>query len=258
MTDDRPVAPALQLCRIELRPRGPLESLDLAVRVAHDWWRPLALLTALTLLPAFALCAAIGWLAGGNPWALLAPVLLGPIAQAPFTVLGGRLLFAEDVRLRDVATHLAGRVGPWVGCEALIAASATCLPVYLVAQVPLVFCAECVLLERVALPRAFRRSWRLTSGYAGGAVVGVMGRWVLLAWFAIVAEASVQALAQVFQVSLPLPRAIDGVATPWLMAGILASHPVWAIWRLLLYVDVRTRVEGWDLQVGLRAAGLAR
>ena len=56
----------------------------------------------------------------------------------------------------------------------------------------------------------------------------------------------------------PLPSALEGVATPWLTAGILASHPVWALWRLLLYVDVRTRVEGWDLQVGLRAAGLAR
>jgi hypothetical protein len=260
MSDDRPGAPpALQLCRIALRPRGPLESLDLALRAAREWWRPLAKLSAIVLVPCWIACTALLLATGNNPWALLAPIALSPLVQAPFTVLGGRLLFAETVQIREVFAELWTRRGPWGGALVIQAVGVLlCAPLLPIVTIPLVFVSECALLERVPFRRAFRRSSRLTGGYAGGAVVGVIGRWVLLAWAAVVAEASVLAVSQILQVASPLPGALDGRGTPWMVAGILLSHPAWALWRLLLYVDVRTRVEGWDLQVGLRAAGLAR
>ncbi len=259
MSDDRPSAPALQLCHIHLRPRGPLESLDLAIRAARDWWRPLLTLSAVWLIPWWVACVALLGASHGSPWALVAPIAVGPLVQAPFTVLGGRLLFAENVTIRSVFADLATRLGPWAGALGLQALAASfCLPLAPLIQIPLVFVGECALLERVPFARAFRRSYRLTSGYAGGAVVGAFGRWGLLAWCAIVAESGMMGLTAIFQVNLPIPAATDGVGTPWLVAGILVSQPIWALWRLLLYVDVRTRVEGWDLQVGFRAAGLAR
>jgi hypothetical protein len=78
-------------------------------------------------------------------------------------------------------------------------------------------------------------------------------------WFAVTAEAVGQGLVSgVLQLGTPFGDVLLGEVTPFLILGILLSHPVYAIYRLLLYVDVRTRVEGWDLQVGLRAAGLSR
>ena len=39
--------------------------------------------------------------------------------------------------------------------------------------------------------------------------------------------------------------------TPFGVLGMLVSQVVWTVVRLMLYIDVRTRTEGWDLQVGM-------
>jgi hypothetical protein len=206
----------------------------------------------------------VSWAASWHWATALLPLALGPLIQAPFTLLGGRLLFDESVSVGDIASDLRARAWPsWIpslaiAFAAFVGSVASC-GVIAVSLLFLVFLPECALLERVDPRRGLRRSWRLSSGAPGGAIAGAIGRWVLAAWCASVAEASGQAVVSyIFQANLPIPSALDGFATPWVLLGLLASSPLWAIWRLMLYVDARTRVEGWDLQVGLRAAGLAR
>lgn len=253
----------LQLCRIVLRPRSPLECFDLGFRLLREWWPPLWRLGALLLVPAWALCIGVAWLADWHPLAALVPMALGPILQAPFTLLVGRLLFAQDVRLRDLGRDLLSRLGTWIGGLALTGVTTVLGSLLCGLSIPLLlgmlFVPECSLLEQVNPDRAVRRSMRLVGGNVAAAVVGGVGRWLLMGWCAAVAEAGgIAILGYVLQARVDLPRALEGLASPWVLAGILLSHPLWAIWRLMLYVDVRTRVEGWDLQVGLRAAGLAR
>jgi hypothetical protein len=121
----------------------------------------------------------------------------------------------------------------------------------------LLYKTEAALLERVGAARSLRRSLRLASGHLGVALVGTLSWWILTLWFAFIAEGAGQGLVDfVLQMGQPFGSALDQQATPWVLGGMIAAQPLHAVYRLLLYVDVRTRVEGWDLQVALRAAGL--
>ena len=92
----------------------------------------------------------------------------------------------------------------------------------------------------------------------GVVLVGTLVSYGSLMWAAIAAEALGQNLVGfVFQLGAPFGSAPEDI-TPYLLAGLLVGRSLFAVYRLLLYVDVRTRVEGWDLQVQLRAAGMAQ
>ena len=65
-------------------------------------------------------------------------------------------------------------------------------------------------------------------------------------------------VAQGLQLGQPFGSAMDLQVTPYLLFGMLAVQPLHALYRLLLYIDVRTRVEGWDLQVAFRGAAIER
>jgi hypothetical protein len=254
----------LGVCRIVLRPRGPLESLDLGVRLSRAWWRPTATLAAVGLLPAWVACTALAWAVGWHWAAALAPLALGPLLQPPFTLLFGRLLFTEDVSAGALRAALRERASSWalatgLGWGGALVAALSCGTLSAPLALGLLYVQECAILERVAADRAVRRSLRLSGGHTAHAVAGGLGSWLLTAWIAATLEVSGQAvLGPILQTEWVLPNLWAAQCGPLLLAGLLASHPVWALWRLLLYVDVRTRVEGWDLQVGLRAAGLER
>lgn len=249
---------------VALRPRGPLEVFDLAWRFLRETWRSQARMLAAVWLPpalvAFPLCH----LADGRPAVLLFPLLLFPWLQAPFTLLTGRLLFDRRTRVADVLRELLARagvllVGQAVALAGWVVAAACGFLGYLPVRMALQFLPEVLLLERLPPSRAARRAMRLAGTQSGAALVGVLTRLALAIWCAIVAEAAGQGLFRyVLQLGEPFGRVQDGEVTPFLVAGLMLSQPLHAVYRLLLYVDVRTRAEGWDLQVGLRAAGLER
>jgi len=253
------------LCRIVLRPRGPLEVFDLGLRMVGTSGRPVLALAAATVLPVWAPLSFLAWWRPELGWLVVSvALLLGVPLQLPFTLLGGQLLFRDQVSVREVLGAWRGLLAPslaaWVLYTlALGVGLALCGWGVLFTVVPALYLAETTMLERVSVERALRRSSRLASAHPGAAGAGALG-WVgLVAWFALVGELGMQALlGTVLQLGAPFGTALDGAVTPGLLLGVLAAQPAVAIYRLLLYVDVRTRVEGWDLQVRLRAAGLGR
>ncbi|MCB9675140.1 MAG: hypothetical protein H6737_08480 [Alphaproteobacteria bacterium] len=252
------------LCRVALRPRGSLEVFDLVVRFVRVNLGVLLRMAVLAVGLPFLLIAPIGLWAEGAPWVALLPLPLSPLVQAPFTLLGGRLLFRDDTTvgstLRELVAAVPRLLGVGlVGAVATVLAAASCGVGYLPLLAVLLYVPETALLERVGVQRGLRRSLRLAGGHVGIAMAGAGARVFLTVWMALVCEGFGQAvLDTTLQLGQPFGSLWTGQITPFFLFGMLLAQPLHAIYRLLLYVDVRTRVEGWDLQVGLRAAGLAR
>jgi len=250
-------------CRVALRPRGPLEVFDLGLRLVRGNLRDVLSLLALTVLPPWLLLSGWAWWVEGAPELVLVAALAACLPlPAPFAVLTGRLLFAERFPVRavvvDLLHHIPQLLWVWVlQAFVWVLGLATCGAGWLLLHSTWLFVEETTLLERVDMGRSLRRSYMLAAAHPGAALSGTLGRLVLTAWCAVVGEAAGQALVgTVLQLGTPFGSVYDGVATPYLVLGMLVAQPLFAIYRLLLYVDVRTRVEGWDLQVRLRAAGL--
>lgn len=252
------------LCRVALRPRGPLEVFDLCFAFGHARLFPLLKMTLLTVGPLFAITVPLCWYFDGHPGLLAIPAIAAPFLQAPFTMLTGRLLFSDEVTLwstiKDVLKATPQLLAAWLA-EILgwMLTMMTCGYGAFLVQPALLYMTETALLERVGPARGLRRSLRLAGGHVGIALTGAASRWILLVWFALVGEAAGQSIVGfILQLGEPFGTLWDGDVTPYLLLGLFLSQPAHAIYRLLLYVDVRTRLEGWDLQVGLRAAGLGR
>ncbi|TNE85768.1 MAG: hypothetical protein EP330_24335 [Deltaproteobacteria bacterium] len=265
------------LCRVALRPRDPFEVFDLTFRYLRERLGPLSRLGLLVLVPWMLVFTGLSWWFEGAFW--LAPLALipGPLLQAPFTLGGGRLLFGDDFAVPEITWQSLRRsTALWLGWAlqgfgwalviAIALASNDIVGWAMFAGAMLgasflglfgVFASEAVLLERVGLGRAIRRSGRLSAASGGGALAATMGRWFLVVWMGLVGESVGQALVGfVLQLGSPFGTLWDGYVTPYFLGGMLLAQPLSALYRLLLYVDSRTRSEGWDLQVSLRALGL--
>lgn len=245
-------------CRIALRPRSPLDVFDLSLRLLRERARPFARLSALVLTPIFVVLALLLWLSGGSFWVLLVPFFFGAFLQAPFTVLAARLLFADQVSVGEV---LRGTLSRLLGLGLVALLLDFALPLSMALSILLwpvfLYSAEATLLERVPIGRAVSRSASLMSGAPMSAMLGAVLRIGLPCWGLLAGELLGQVVVDfVLQLGQPFGALATGHLTPFALAGVLLIQPLLAVFRLLLYVDARTRQEGWDLQVAIRALGL--
>jgi hypothetical protein len=254
----------VHMCRIVLRPRGPLEVFDLTFALLRVHAAVIARLTAVVVGPLALVCAIGAPLTGGHPAWLLAPVLAAPLIGVPFTLLAGRLLFADRWTVRLVFRELFSRPGATASVLAwslvLEALGWLFCGVGLLVTRPLgAFLAESALLERTPLSRLVTRSFRLALLHPSGALA-VVGAWfVVTAWGMVAGEAIGDGLVNVLlQLGRPFGTAWEGRVTPYVLVGGLLVQPIFSVYRVLQFVDLRTRLDGWDLQIGLRAARLGR
>jgi hypothetical protein len=243
----------LMRARVALRERPLLDIVDLAVRFSAAHAVPFAKLSLVVLVPGFlaswGAAELWGWWAG---W--IAAVALGSFATSPFVALASKLVFADEVRVRDAlraATAALPRLAGIRFVELLaLALSVTCSSglAWIYAGTVLLFTAEVAVLEGGAVGGSISRSQRIANGNFGGAS-GAM----FLLLFAPVATAMLADAAgrEVLSTVLEIkpPASMFSVGGSWLaVLGWWALLPLASVLRLFVYLDIRTRTEGWDIQ----------
>ena len=249
----------LRQIRVVLRERRLLDVLDLAVRflVAHAV--PYAALSAIVLVPCGVLSLVIaihsGWVLGS-----FAAIALATFAEVPFTILGSRLVFTADAPLESVLGASLRKLPRLIAAKliqslgVIAGASAFLLPGIWVAATTF-FLSEVILLEESSAGASFSRAQRLVAGRFGDALMALLligGLHALAVWAGDRALASL--LNDLLQITPPPKLGEPGGGVLGLCAFFLAI-PFAATARLFAYLDLRTRTEGWDVQV--RFAALA-
>jgi hypothetical protein len=253
----------LLAARVVLRPRSLAEVLDLAVPFCLAGRRTLGRLALLVLGPALAICAGLRW-GAGSPWASvwLVGVVLADIVAGVFTCAAGELLFRDDREcsataiLGRYARRLPRALASLLVCRVLLVLSSALVVTLPMVALRLLFTREVVLLEEAGPFAAISRSHRLVKFHLGSGL-GLLAALVLgPALFVVGAEQLGQGIVDsVLQLGAPVGRLYAEGGSLFALIGFFVSVPVLAMARFLAYIDLRTRKEGWDIQ--LRFAALA-
>jgi hypothetical protein len=187
-------------------------------------------------------------------WLVLAGFLL--VANGLFTLAAGELLFhpPREIRLRTLFRRFAHRLLPFLATRLLyllvLAISALFivpLPIFLAR---LHFTSEAVLLESASPFESFRRSTRLVLFRSfpclGLAVASLLVPFLFAAAADLIGDTLVQTI---FQMGQPFGSLWSDGGSGYAVAGALLSAPFVASLSFLGYVDMRTRKEGWDIQL---------
>jgi hypothetical protein len=180
------------------------------------------------------------------------------VMAEPFIVgLASRLVFDETATVRDGFSVGARAFWRVIGVRILqaMALGATSLFVVAPAWVAaiLLFAPEAALLERASPFTACGRSQRLAGRSTGEAIIAA-----LLLMAARVAAAPLgdyvlrTTMTQLFDSSAP-PSIWDEGVTVFSLIGFFLAVPIVALVRFFLYLNVRTRAEGWDVQTRFMA-----
>lgn len=247
--------------RVALRPRSLTEVLDLAAPFCVQNARLLGGLSLIVLLP---VAAAIAGLKLGLGWSWPAvwavAWALSCVAEGAFTVALGEALFKDPAEVRVGAAlgrfvrRLPALIVVHVTRLLLLGLCATLLlPVFLEGPRWL-FPVEAVLLENASVGQAIRRS-RSLGRRRTGFCLGLASALLVLPAGAVLLVDIVggQVLESVFQLGQPLGSLADDGGSAFAVLGLLLSVPLSAATRFLGYIDLRTRSEGWDIQLRFAA-----
>lgn len=247
----------LMRAHVALRERPLLDVLDLAVRFCAAHAGTYGRLSVAVIAPALAASWFVarfgGWTLG---WAVT--VAIGAFADVPFVALASRLVFEDKVRARD-AIAIAVRALPKLlvvrGAQLLaIVASGVMLGLpWLWGGTVMLFAVEVVVLEHAGVRPAFARASRIANARFGAALGTMLLLLVAPIGAALVADvAGREVLLNVLQVKPPPPMLHAG-GSGLALLGWWAAVPFLATARFFVYLDIRTRTEGWDIQTRFAA-----
>ncbi|MEW4568082.1 hypothetical protein AB1L88_09465 [Tautonia sp. JC769] len=246
---------------VQIRERSFLDILDLALVVIRHRPMTIGVTAALGIAP-WALLNA--WILRdveemrvvGHLWAI---ALEAPFATAPLTVVLGGMMFGSTPRPGQVLGTMLRHLVPLLTYQ-FVLRSILLVSIVLAWLIPVrqVFMNEVLLLERGKWRRAWARCTDLSSDRGGELfsqwmVQVIFGAvFVLAFWFA-----SGQVLS-VFEGELTWGYSeLDFVFNAWIVVGAWIAVAFFAVVRFLTYIDQRIRLEGWEVELRLRAVGRA-
>jgi hypothetical protein len=217
-------------------------------------------LALVVLVPAYVVSGAFMQVAG-PAWGWALAVLIAITANVPFTTLASRLMFAENLSLPAILVSSLRALPVYVATDIahllILGLSLLFGGIGLIWTGPATFfLPEAVLLEREGFWHALRRAAALSSAEFAQALLGA----VLLGLATLVAPAvsdiAGRALIEaLFDVAPPEPLWDSGGG--WLsLAGFWLLVPVVTTIRFFIYINVRTRIEAWDVQTRFTAIGV--
>jgi len=247
----------LLAARVVLRQRSLADSLDLALPLCLANKRPLGVMALVMLAPIAALLAflRIGkhWHWTGL-WFLCAGASL--LVEGAFTVALGELLFTPpgETRVRTFVARFLKRLVTLL-IATLLRGLAVVGTIFILAP-STIFVPEAMLLEGASFGRAWTRS-RALARNRGGTCFWI---WVTMILLPAVGAISMDLLCNtvfgfVLQLGRPTGELWSDGGSGFAVLGALLAVPIVAAIRFLGYVDLRTRKEGWDIQ--LRFVSLA-
>jgi hypothetical protein len=247
----------LGAARVVLRPRSLADVIDLALPFCVLGRRALGVTMALVFGPVAALLAFLR-LRGHWGWPALWLVVVGAwlLFDGAFTVVLGDLLFKDprEVAPRALVRRFFGKSGALtvaVVARAVVLAASSFLIVLPFIQGPSSqFVREALLLENATFGKAWARS-RALARHRGSFCFGLWGATLLLPPLgAFVGDLLGNAIVGlVLQLGFPLGELFVQGGSGFAVAGALLAVPVAAAARFLGYIDLRTRKEGWDIQL---------
>jgi hypothetical protein len=247
--------------RVVLRPRALTEVLDLSAPFCLHNARLIGRLSLGALVPLVALAAGLrlglrwSWLA---VWAALLPASW--LVEGVFTVGLGEALFRDPAAVtgRAVAGRFLRAVPALVAVHAarlVVLGGGALLVLPLFFELPRwLFPVEAVLLENARAGAAVTRSralGRRRTAFCLGLALALGALPVLAAMLADVLGRSL--FEFVFQLGRPAGSLFDDGGSGFAVLGLLLSVPLSAAMRFLGYIDLRTRSEGWDIQLRFAA-----
>ncbi|MGD0524012.1 MAG: DUF4350 domain-containing protein [Polyangiaceae bacterium] len=247
----------LMRARVALRERPLLDTFDLAIRfcAAHAW--AYTKLSLVVLVPAFAVSYAAarlgGWWLG---WSTT--VIVTAFAGSPFVALASRLVFADAVGTRE-ALGLALRAVPrLIGVRILqsMAFGASLimlgLPWFWLGSIML-FVVEVLVLEQGTVGGTLGRAQRVANAHFADAVLTMLLLGAAPVAAAMLADVAGREILQGLLEFKPPPSMFSAGGSWLALLGWWATIPLLQTARFFVYLDIRTRTEGWDIQTRFAA-----
>ncbi|MBX6316543.1 MAG: hypothetical protein IRY99_27060 [Isosphaeraceae bacterium] len=268
---------AIDRTLVQIRERSYLDLLDLALVVVRQRLWALAGAAAAGILPWSVLYAWLAADAGFPPFFLVMLLAFAsPWATAPLTITLGGLMFGERPPAGRVARTLVRKLPALVLYQGLLRGVllGTFLLSFLI-PTQLAFLDEVILLERARGDEktgqsVYARCSVLCGSRGGELFLQCLAQLVFTVMFVLAFRWATEALLDVLFRELTWGRASRSDPEAYLeelffwffdlrawtaQLGLWISVAFFGLVRFLIYIDTRIRLEGWEVELRLRAAG---
>jgi hypothetical protein len=238
--------------RVVLRERPVVDILDLGLRFLAQHWAVYAKLALVVVPPLLGASCLVGYLAGPYlAWGFA--IFFAGVARAPFTLLASRLVFEDDVRLSRVLGGALAATPRLMVLHTLsgLAAGLGVFPfmfpgIWFLGM--LFFVTEVLVLERAGISGSIKRSRQLFKRESSAPILALLLLSLAHAGIVMLADSGGRTLISALLES-HAPEAVWAQGWSALaMLGFWLFVPYAATTRFFVYLDVRTRSEGWDIQ----------